>query len=164
MHPAWWTGVAVAAVAVFLRIAWPAWRRRRLARSLALARREFQLRREWLEAEFVKAVTTSGRPRGLAWDTCDFEDQAYFAIDRQTGQLRAFVAVSITFEAIEGEGMEDNPNVANLRAATAVFRYDGRRWHAEERALFNLTPQEAAERFGHDLQGDEPAHADRPSA
>ena len=152
MHPAWWAVGTVTTLAVVFLLSWPLWCRRRETRRSLAAKRQFHLRREWLEAEFVKTVTASGRPRGLTWDNCDFEDPVYFAIDRQTGVLRAFVAVSISFQAIEGEDLEHNPNVSNVRAATAVFGYEDRRWRAEGRALFNLAPREAAERFGHELE------------
>ena len=94
-----------------------------------------------------------GKPRGLAWDDWHFEDEAAFATDPDTGQLRAFVSVAIRFRAIEGGGMEDNPNVDNLRDATAVFLFDGRQWTTQGRTVFNLNPLETIERFQHGLEG-----------
>ena len=75
-----------------------------------------------------------------------------FAKDRATGQLRALVAVTISFEAIEGGGMEDVEAVGNLRAATAVFFFDGTKWKTNGRALFNLNPAEAIEHYRHELE------------
>ena len=57
--------------------------------------------------------------------------------------LQAFVAVTISFEAIEGGPMEDVEAVGNLRAATAVFYFSGGAWHTDGRAIFNLNPTEA---------------------
>ena len=36
--------------------------------------------------------------------------------------------------------MEDNPNVGNLRAATAVFRFDEGKWQTDGRAIFKMGP------------------------
>jgi hypothetical protein len=107
------------------------------------ARDEFHIRREMLEAKFLTLAAASGKPRGLAWSDCDFEDDVSFARDRETRELQALVAVTIRFEAIEGGGMEDNPNVGNLRAATAVFRFQHGVWMTDGRAIFNLNPAEA---------------------
>ena len=116
------------------------------------ARKQFHLRREWLEAHFLTLAGQSGSPRGLQWVDCDFEDEVSFARDRNTGRLRALVGVTISFEAIVGGGMEDNPNVSNLRAATAIFHLDGEAWSTTGRALFNLNPEQAIERFGQELE------------
>ena len=47
--------------------------------------------------------------------------------------------------------MEDNPNVSNVRAATAVFNFDGV-WTTEGRAIFNLNPTEAIRHFQSELE------------
>jgi hypothetical protein len=120
--------------------------------NLEHARKQFHLRREWLEANFLTLAAQSGSPRGLQWVDCDFDDEVSFARDRNTGRLRALVGVTISFEAIVGGGMEDNPNVSNLRAATAVFHLDGESWSTTGRALFNLNPEQAIERFGKELE------------
>lgn len=120
--------------------------------TLAYARLAFRQRREWLEADFLSHASQSGRPRGLAWVDCDFENEVAFARDRHSGNLRALVGVSIRFEAVEGGGMEDNPNVGNIRAATAVFRFDGLNWATDGRTLFNLNPSEAIAHFQHELE------------
>ena len=128
------------------------WIRRQQANSLKRARETFQLRREWLEADFVSRAEASGKPRGLRWVNCDFEDGVAFARDRRTGRYRALVGVTISFEAIEGGGMEDVEAVGNLRAATVVFRLDEPEWRADGRALFNLNPAEAIAHFQHELE------------
>ncbi|MDA1052057.1 MAG: hypothetical protein O3C40_16450 [Planctomycetota bacterium] len=128
------------------------WSRRQQASSLKNARATFQLRREWLEADFVSHAQASGKPRGLRWLNCDFDDSVAFARDRRTGRYRALVGVTISFEAIAGGGMEDVEAVSNLRAATVVFRLDGPEWRADGRALFNLNPAEAIEHYQNDLE------------
>ena len=115
-------------------------------------REEFHRRREWLEADFLTIASESGRPRGLTWADCEFADEVSFARDRHSGELKALVAVTIRFEAIEGGEMEDVQAVGNLRAATAVFRHQSGQWTTEGRAIFNLNPTEAIRHFHHELE------------
>jgi hypothetical protein len=60
--------------------------------------------------------------------------------------------VTVRFRAVEGGGMEDNPNVANLRAASAIFLLDGEDWSTDGRVLFNLNPLQAIEHFRQELE------------
>lgn len=120
--------------------------------DLARARKLFHLRREWLEAKFFTLASASGKPRGLEWVECEFDDSVAYARDRVTGRLRALVGVTIRFRAIEGGGMEDNPNVANLRAACAVFYLNDTQWSTDGRVLFNLSPVQAIEHFQNELE------------
>ena len=154
MTALWWTLGSLLIVAVSIGVLLVLRSRRGQSRyQLEQARQLFRRRREVLELQFLTCAAQLGKPRGLAWDDCHFEDEAVFATDPGTGQLRAFVSVAIRFRAIEGGGMEDNPNVDNLRAATAVFQFDGRQWTTEGRAIFNLNPLETIERFQHGLEG-----------
>lgn len=116
-----------------------AWREAEFTR----ARKEFHQRREWLEAKFYDLARSSGKPRGLRWTDCDFDDDVAYARDRRSGCLSAFVGVTISFAAEEGGPMEDVEAVGNLRAATAVFHYLSKKWRTDGRALFNLNPTEA---------------------
>ena len=116
------------------------------------ARALFSKRREWLEADFLTQARRSGKPRGLEWVECEFEDEVAFARDRTNGQLRALVGVTISFEAIPGGGMEEVEAVGNLRCATAVFRFHRDKWETEGRAIFNLRPDEAIMHFKHELE------------
>lgn len=152
MVPALLIGIGVLAVMLGALFALVWWMRRKQVSSLAHARESFHLRREWLEADFVSCAEASGKPRGLRWLNCDFDDAVCFARDRRTGRYRALVGVTISFEAIEGGGMEEVEAVGNLRAATVVFRLDGPEWRADGRALFNLNPAEAIEHYQNDLE------------
>ena len=67
-------------------------------------------------------------------------------------RLYALVAATISFEAIEGGGMEDVEAVGNLRSATAVFLHRDRQWTTDGRVIFNLEPAEALARFDATLQ------------
>jgi hypothetical protein len=138
---------AMAAVAIFGR---PLWQNRR-RQHLIQARKNFHFQRERLECHFFQIASHSGKPRGLRWTDCDFDDGVTYARDRQTGELSALVAVTIRFEAVEGGPMEHNPNVSRQRAATAVFRFNGRSWETAGRAIFNLNPSEAIEHFRESL-------------
>lgn len=148
----WWIGIiavsvlccAVGLAAFFLS--------RHQRHSLVQARETFHRRREWLEADFLTQASESGKPRGLRWADCDFEDQVAFARDRRTGRFRALVGVTIRFEAMEGGGMEDVEAVGNLKAATVVFRLDGPAWKADSRAFFNLSPSQTIEHYNNELE------------
>lgn len=115
----------------------------RQAAQFESARRQFHQRREWLEAKFFELAGNSGRPRGLRWVECDFDNDVTYARNKSSGELSAFVAVTIAFEAVEGGLMEGVEAVGNLRAGTAVFRYDTTHWRTDGRAIFNLSPTEA---------------------
>jgi hypothetical protein len=131
------------------------WRRMRMVRAearLQAARRLFKQQREYLEARFFTLASESGRPRGLSWVECDFDNEVSFARDKHTGELRALVAVNISFAAIEGGGMEDNPNVGRVRAATAVFLHRKTKWETDGRAIMNLDPRQAISHFQHELE------------
>lgn len=128
--------VAVASLAIPLA---KAWRRREVKHALQL----FRLRREMLEARFFDVARGLGKPRGLRWVECDWQNGVTFARDKQTGLLTAFVAVNIRFEAIEGGEMEDVAAVSTVRDAAAVFHYRDGVWGTGGRALFNMNPQDA---------------------
>ena len=151
---AWWVVPIVVAV-LMLGIGILCWRpvRDRLrAGELARARRNFHLQREHLEARFFRIASDSGKPRGLEWVRCDFEDDVTYARHRRSGELSAFVGVTIGFEAVEGGGMEEVEAVSNLRAATAVFRVERGSWATDGRALFNLNPAEAVAYYQDNLE------------
>lgn len=120
--------------------------------DLTRARKLFHLRREWLEARFFTLAASSGKPRGLEWADCEFEDPVSFARDRHTGRLRALVGVTVRFRAVEGGGMEDNPNVANLREGSAIFHLDGEEWSTDGRVVLNLSPVQAIAHFRQELE------------
>lgn len=119
----------------------------RSATQIRAAQSEFSTCREHLEARFLAAAAASGKPRGLAWADCDFETPVTWARDRASDQLIALVGLCVRFTAIEGGGMENNPNVSTPRAATAVFRWADGEWQAEGRTLFNLDPRQALTHF-----------------
>ena len=137
-------------VFAILVTAWLLWALARpalFARRVRRALKQFVKNRQALESEFVRAAEASGKPRGLAWKECGFQPEFLLARDRANGHFVALVGVTISFEAIEGGGMEDVEAVGNLRAATAVFDWNGREWTTQGRAIFNLEPREVLDRY-----------------
>jgi hypothetical protein len=137
-------------VFVLAVVAWLAWALARptlFARRVARALKQFAKQRQRLEREFVAAAAATGKPRGLSWKECGFQPGVVLARDRANGEFVGLVGVTISFEAIEGGGMEDVEAVGNLRAATAVFNWNGRGWSTQGRAVFNLEPHEVLERY-----------------
>jgi hypothetical protein len=111
------------------------------------ARELFRLQRERLEAQFLKAAAATGKPRGLRWKDCQWQDDVEFVRERKSGQIAALVAVTIQFEAIEGSDMEGLPAVDNLRNASAVFFFNRGHWLTVGKAVFNMNPHEALAHF-----------------
>lgn len=145
--------LAVAAVAgMATALALRPIRAARLAERLARAQRDFHRQREQLEAKFIDKAAATGKPRGLRWTDVSFDDAIVYARDRRTGMLKALVAVEVSFEAIAGGGMEAVEAVANVRAATAEFLFDGGRWRTEGRVYFNLQPSATVKYLGGDLE------------
>ncbi|MES2794055.1 MAG: hypothetical protein V4719_30860 [Planctomycetota bacterium] len=143
-----WIVVGIAAVGIvaglIARKPLQRWSRRRYAEQ---AVKNFRRQREMLEAKFFTMASALGKPRGLRWLDCQWQDQTTFARDRQTGMITAFVGVNIRFEAIEGGDMEDVAAVGTVREACALFHYQAGSWGTGGRALFNLDPQMAIDRF-----------------
>lgn len=123
--------------------------------QLERARELFKLQRERLEMQFMKAAAATGKPRGLRWKDCDWDNEVEFVRERRSGQIAALVGVTIQFEAIPGSDMEDLPAVDNLRIASAVFFFQAGHWLTVGKAIFNLSPHEAVVHFGnqYDLLG-----------
>lgn len=144
-------GVAGAAAAAAVAIGWRPLRLARLAAEFARARKEFHRQREWLEVRFLELADRSGTPRGLHWRNCEFENEVVYARDRRTGGLRAFVGMTVYFEAVEGGPMEGVEAVGRPRAATAVFCHRDGKWETDGRAIFNLNPVQAIAHFQHEL-------------
>jgi hypothetical protein len=137
-----------------LTIAWMAFgvfRRTRFSRQIDRARRQFSENRSFYEKLFYDAATASGKPRGLTWREANLDDRLILARDRANGELVGLVGVTISFDAIEGGGMEHVEAVGNLRAATAVFTHNGNDWTTLGRTIFNLEPREALARHRESL-------------
>jgi len=133
---------------VFLgAVLWRRWSARWHEAQRERAIREFDEHRDELAAKFLPAAAAGGKPRGLWWRSCEFSGSPLFAVGDNGRTLYALVAVTISFEAIEGGGMEEVEAVGNLRSATAVFVHRDGAWTTDGRVIFNLEPAEALRRF-----------------
>ena len=142
-------GLVVAGAALWAR------RRGQVARRLdeqREARLEFPGRRQEYVDLFLEAATASGKPRGLRWKGCELGPQLAFATDRVTHELYALAGATISFEAIPGGDMEEVEAVGNLRFATVFFIYRDGRWQSDGQSVFNLEPEQAAERYQESLR------------
>ena len=145
-----WGIAALAAAIVIARFAAKSFQRQRLARPS---------RSRASDPRVQRAAGRPDRPipphRGREWqapwpalDRLRAIGAPLFAVDDATGDLIALVAATVSFEAIEGGGMEDVEAVGNLRSATAVFMHRGAGWITDGRVIFNLEPPEALAKFG----------------
>lgn len=115
----------------------------------------FRRQREQLEAKFFDMASRLGKPRGVRWLDCEWQERTAFGRDLQTGMLTAFVAVEIRFEAIPGSDMEGVEHVGLRRDAAALFHYHNGAWGTGGRALFNMNPTDALNRLNDQY---EPVH------
>ena len=120
---------------------------RRISRNRDRAKARFRDSLAELGEAFRETGNASGKPRGLRWVGCDLSGEVEFALERAGGRLVALAEATLSFEAIEGEDMEDVAAVNLPRHATAVFTWDGREWRPTSRTVMNHTPAEALMRF-----------------
>jgi hypothetical protein len=99
-----------------------------------------------LQQHFFSIVSQSGKPKGLTWKSCKFDETTIWAIEKQSANLHALLATVIHFDAIPGGPMEDVEAVGNARIATAIFFYNGESWDTRGDILFNLEPHEVLAR------------------
>ena len=121
-------------------------------RRFAYARRYFRPQREHLEARFVQLLSGRSEMQDARWLDCDFDDDVSYVRNRITGELSAFVAVTIAAENAEDLSAGSGEAIGNLRAGTAVFRFDGAHWNTDGKTLFNLSPAEAVRCYQDDLE------------
>ena len=105
-----------------------------------------------LQQRFLSIVSQSGKPKGLTWKSCQFDETIIWAIEKQSANLHALLSTVIHFDAIAGGPMEDVEAVGRVRAATAVFLYERGAWLTEGRVVFNLDPEEAVEYYQNELE------------
>ncbi len=119
---------------------------------LADARRDFHWQRERLEAKFVKLAWANTKTSSTRWVDCEFEDDVAYVRNRNSGELAAFVEVTIAVvtpaDPIDLEG--EAPH--RYRVGTAIFRFDRNRWETDGRAILNLSPAEAIRFYQDDLE------------
>ena len=131
------------------------WRpKRKTVRTMPLSRakQRFHAQRERLEAKFVQLAAAHVGRNAPRWADCSFDDDVAYVRSRATGELSAFVAVTIATEEPGSVPYGPSEAVGNLQAGTAVFRFDRDHWETDGRAILNLSPSEAVHRFGDDLE------------
>ena len=161
MIESWWLiPVGLAAVAAALFVLWRPLRQATSEARLARARAGFHREREWLEAKFIRRAVAHTKPEAPRWADCDFDDSVAYVRDRTTGELSAFVAVTVALEGVSHSSASASDLIGNLRAGTAIFRFDKDHWETEGRVLLNLSPTEAIRFYQNDLEmvGQELAH------
>jgi hypothetical protein len=149
----WWYWPLIGAIAVFLAtllVWWPNRTAHRDARFIR-ARKDFHTQRERLEAKFIRLATAHATADALRWENCDFDDDVAYVRSRNTGELSAFVAMTVS----AGEFSSTSSGVTSLsgiRTGTAVFRFDRDHWETDGRAILNLRPDEAIRLYQNDLE------------
>ena len=150
---AWWLLALVTAMTGIAILLWrPAQRAAREAR-LTTAKRNFHRQRERLEARFIQLAAAQAKADAPRWMDCDFDDAVAYVRNRATGELSAFVAVTVAMESLSDPLTHSASDlIGNLRAGTAVFRFDRDHWETDGRAILNLSPNEAIRFYQHDLE------------
>lgn len=143
---------AAALAAVAAMTMWRPLRSRWLECQFSRARRDFHRQRERLEAKFVCLASAECQVEADAWDRCQFDDDVAYVRNRSTGQLSAFAAFSLGVDMYDVRPRGSYDLMGNLRAGTAVFQFDGRRWDTDGRAILNLSPFEAIRFYQDDLE------------
>ncbi len=119
---------------------------------MTLARKEFHKQREWLEVKFISLAPSQGKPDARRWSNCEFDDDVSYLRHRTTGELSAFVAVTVALEGIGLTTTSATNLMSNLQAGTAVFRFEKDRWVTDGRVILNLSPDEAIRFYQNDLE------------
>ena len=76
-------------------------------------------------------------------------DDVAYVRSRKTGELSAFVAVTLASEDYDAA---PRSSADSLQEATAVFRFDRDHWETDGRTILNLSPGEAVHYFRDDLE------------
>jgi hypothetical protein len=160
MSEFWWIPVAVVVLLALLAVLRRPGRKTPRVTRLVQARRRFHAERERLEAKFIQLAAAGAKSDAIRWADCAFADDVAYVRDRTTGELSAFVAVTIAAEGTDGPRQSAADEIGNLQAGTAVFRFDRDHWVTDGHAILNLSPNEAVHYYRNDLEvvGEELAH------
>ncbi len=145
----------LAIVVVFVSLGAWFWRPKRTilrAMPLVRAKQRFHAQRERLEAKFVQLAAAHVGPNAPRLADCSFDDDVAYVRSRATGELSAFVAVTIATVEPASVAGDSNAPADNLQAGTAVFRFDRDHWETDGRAILNLSPIEAVHHFSDDFE------------
>ncbi len=151
-EPWWWVLALVAALAGIVVLLWRPARMAAREASLKQAKKNFHRQRERLEAKFIQLASAHGKHDAPRWCDCDFDDSVSYVRNRASGELSAFVAVTVAMESLADAPLSTSDMIGNLRAGTAVFRFDRDHWVTDGRAILNLSPSEAIRFYQNDLE------------
>jgi len=151
-EPWLWIPGACAMAAVVVLLMWRPYQATAQETRLTHARKEFHKQREWLEVKFISLAGAQGKPDAPRWSNCEFDDAVSYVRHRTTGELSAFVAVTVALEGIGLMTTSATDLMSNLQAATAVFRFDKEHWVTDGRVILNLSPNEAIRFYQNDLE------------
>ncbi len=153
MPSAWlWIPVGCSLIAVVILLMWRPFQAAAREARLSHARKEFHKQREWLEVKFISLAGPKAKPDMLRWSNCEFDDSVSYVRHRVTGELRAFVAVTVALEDITHLGSSTTELMSNVQAGTGVFRLDKDRWVTDGQVILNLSPNEAIRFYQSDLE------------
>jgi hypothetical protein len=160
MSGVWWLPIAAIVLLAVVAYLWRPRRKAVRAARLTDAKRRFHMQRERLEAKFVQLASAHAAPDAPRWIDCNFADDVAYVRDRTTGELSAFVAVTMAAEDVDPSLPGTVDAVGNLQAGTAIFRLDHDHWVTDGRAILNLSPSEAVYHYRNDIEivGEELAH------
>jgi len=131
-----------------------AWRRAHRAseveRRCAVAKFDFRLQRERLEAEFLRIAKERPDAGDWLWDGARFGDAATLARHRYTGELTAYIDVAV--EPTCSEVSPELPHKPCWKFATVVFRFENGRWMTDGLAILNLSPIETVRLHQRELE------------
>jgi len=147
-----WILIACAMVAVIVILLWHPCRAAARDARLAQARREFHKQREWLEVKFISLAGGQGKADAPRWSNCEFDDAVSYVRHRTTGELSAFVEVTMALEGIGHLVTSATDLMSNLQAGTAVFRFDKDHWVTDGRVILNKSPNEAIRFYQNDWE------------
>ena len=158
----WWILIGAGTILALLVFIWRPIRAASREARFAQARRDFHTQRERLEVKFIYLAAAHAQSRSLHWADCDFDDDVAYVRNRTTGELSAFVAVTVAADDLGDPTAGIGDLVGNLRAGTAVFRFDRDHWETDGRAILNLSPAEAIRFYQNDLEMVDQELAHRP--
>jgi hypothetical protein len=131
-----------------------AWRRSRRAydveRRCAIAKFDFRLQRERLEAEFLRIAKERPDAGDWLWDDARFGDAATLARHRYTGELTAYIDVAV--EPVSKDVASVDSRKSTWKFATIVFHFNNGRWATDGHAILNLSPVETVRRRQRELE------------
>lgn len=153
----WWIVLIVAAIAAALFLV--AWRPYQIVvreTRFAATMKSFRLHRERLEAKFIQLASANAQPNSPHWEDCFFDDDVAYVRSRRTGELSAFVALTVATDIPEVKSLDigrfGGGPIEMIRTGTAIFHFAHNHWETDGRAILDLNPTEAIQFYHNDLR------------